>query len=136
MVWLAYDAKVYAREPMKEEAVQSQQSEWMRPEDIINRFVSCEHEKLGTRTIDGVLCEGIGTTDPAVLGANYPVKTVIGRLWVNVTTGYPVLIEFEVAAGADGSIRQTAFVDQFQWDVVFSPGEREISIPPDFRPLD
>jgi len=135
-VWLAYDAKVYVSEPMKEEAVQSQQSGWMHPEDITSRFVSHEHKKLGDQTIEGVLCQGIETTDPAVLGANYPVQTVVGRLWVSVATGYPVLIEFEVAARADGSMRQTAFVDQFQWDVAFHPGDREVSIPPGFRPLD
>ena len=136
MVWLAYDAKVYAREPMKEETVQSQQSQWMRPEDIVGRFVSCTHKKLGTKTIEGVLCEGIETTDPAAFGANYPVKTVVGRLWVAVATGYPVLIEFEVAAGAEGNIHQTVFADQFQWDVPFGPSDREISIPLGFRPLD
>lgn len=139
VLWLAYDHKVYAREPVKEEtaqSVQSEQSTWMHPEDVISRFVSHDHRKLGAKTIDGVPCEGIETTDPAVYGANYHVKSVVGRLWVGVATGYPVRIEFEAAAGADGSLRQTGFADQFQWDVDFRPGDIEISIPPDFRPLD
>jgi hypothetical protein len=136
LVWLAYDSNVYAKEPMKEEAVQSVQSGWMHPEEVTSQFVSHEHKSLGARTIDGVLCEGIETTDPAVFGANYPVKTFVGRLWASTETGFPVLIELEAAAGADGSVRQTGFVDQFQWDVEFSPSDRAISIPPDFRPLE
>jgi hypothetical protein len=139
VVWLAHDANVYAKEPMKEETVQSIQSDqsgWMHPEDVTTRIVSHEHMNVGTQTIDGVLCDGIETRDPAVFGANYPVKTFVGRLWVSVETGYPVLMEAEVAAGEDGSVRQTVFVDQFEWDVEFSPSDREISIPPGFRPLE
>jgi hypothetical protein len=139
LVWLAYDKNVYTKEPMKEDivqSVQSDQSRWMHPEDITNRFVSHKHKSLGARTIDGVPCEGIETTDPAVFGVNYLIKTFVGRLWVSTATRYPVRMETEVAAGADGSIRQTGFADQFQWDVTFSPADREISIPPGFRPLD
>jgi hypothetical protein len=135
VVWLAHEANVYAKEPMKEEAVQSVQSEWLNPEDITTRILSHEHRKVGTQTIDGVLCDGIETTDPAVYG-DYPVKTFVGRLWVSVETGYPVLIEVEATAGEDGSVRMTGFVDQFKWDVEFSPSDREISIPPGFRPLE
>ena len=106
----------------------------MHPEDIISRMLSVEHSKVGTRTIDGVLCEGLETNDPTVCGAP-PTKTFVGRLWVSVETGYPVLIEVEATAGEDGSSRMQGFVDQFEWDVEFSPGDRQISIPPGFRSL-
>jgi hypothetical protein len=119
---------------MKDETVQSVQSEWLRPEDITSRILSFEHRKVGTKTIEGVLCEGLETNDPAVCGAP-PTKTFAGRLWVSVETGYPVLIEVEATDGEDGSVRMNGFVDQFQWDVEFSPGDRDISIPPGFRPL-
>ena len=137
MTWLAHDAKVYNKEPMKEETVQSvrnDQSPWLHPEDITSRIVSFEHRKVGTQTIDGVLCEGLETNDPAVCGSP-PVKMFVGRLWVSVETGYPVLIEVETTAGEDGSVRTKGFVDQFEWDVEFSPSDRDISIPPGFRPL-
>jgi hypothetical protein len=134
VVWLAHDAKVYNKEPMKDETVQSVQSEWLHPEDITSRILSFEHRKVGTRTIDGVLCEGLETNDPAVCGAP-PTKTFVGRLWVSVETWYPVLIEVEATDGEDGSVRMNGFVDQFQWDVEFSPDDRDISIPPDFRSL-
>ena len=138
MTWLAHDKKVYNKEPMKEETVQSvqnsQKSGWLRPEDITSKILDFEHRKIGTRTIDGVLCEGLETNDPAVCGAP-PTKTFAGRLWVSVETRYPVLIEVEATDGEDGSVQMKGFVDQFQWDVEFGPGDRDISIPPDFRPL-
>ncbi|MCP4257620.1 MAG: hypothetical protein GY774_08870 [Planctomycetes bacterium] len=137
-VWLAHDAKAYDRQTMTEETVQSVQSDqksgWLRPEDITSKILSFENWKVGTKTIDGVLCEGLETNDPAVCGAP-PTKTFVGRLWVSVETGYPVLIEVEATDGEDGSIQMKGFVDQFQWDVEFSPGDRQISIPPGFRSL-
>ena len=136
--WLAYDKKVYNKESMTEETIQSvqnsQKSGWLRPEDITSKILSFEHRKIGTKTIDGVLCEGLETNDPAVCGAP-PTKTFVGRLWVSVETRYPVLIEVEATDGEDGSIQMKGFVDQFQWDVEFSSSDRDISIPPDFRPL-
>ncbi len=138
MTWLAHDANVYSKEPMKEETVQSvqrDQSPWLNPEDLISRMLSVEHREVGSRTIDGVLCEGLETNDPAICGAP-PTKTFVGRLWVSVETGYPVLIEIEATDGVDGSVRTAGFVDQFEWDVEFSPSDREISIPPGFRPLE
>jgi hypothetical protein len=137
-VWLAYDKKVYNKESMTEETIQSvqnsQKSGWLRPEDITSKILSFEHRKIGTKTIDGVLCEGLETNDPAVCGAP-PTKTFVGRLWVSVETRYPMLIEVEATDGEDGSIQMKGFVDQFQWDVEFSSSDRDISIPPDFRPL-
>lgn len=137
VVWLAHDAKVYNKEPMNEETVQSvqrDQSPWLRPEDITSKILLFEHREIGTKTIDGVLCEGLETNDPAVCGAP-PTKTFVGRLWVSVETGYPVLIEVEATDGEDGSVRMNGFIDQFEWNVEFSPSDRDISIPPGFRPL-
>jgi len=40
----------------------------MNPSLLVQTILSCEHSKLGQKTIEGVLCEGIKTTDPACLG--------------------------------------------------------------------
>ncbi len=137
-VWLAHDAEVYNKGSMTEETIQSvqkDQSPWLHPEDLISRMLSVEHREVESRIIDGVLCEGLETNDPAVCGAP-PTKTFVGRLWVSAETGYPVLIEIEATAGEDGSVRTNGYIDQFEWDVEFSPSDRQISIPPDFRPLE
>jgi hypothetical protein len=137
-VWLAHDAEVYNKEPMTEDTIQSvqkDQSPWLHPEDLISRMLSVEHREVESQIIDGVLCDGLETNDPAVCGAP-PTKTFVGRLWVSAETGYPVLIEIEATAGQDGSIRTNGYIDQFEWDVEFSPSDRDISIPPGYRPLE
>lgn len=84
------------------------------PNTWIQKFLSCPYKKLGQKTIDGVLCEGIETTDPAFYGGGNPPETPVARLWVSVETGYPVQLEGERVY--DGQ-RHTFVQDQFQWDV-------------------
>jgi hypothetical protein len=79
--------------------------------------------------IDGVLCEGIETTDASGL----PVKSFTARGWVSVETGYPVLGEIEVVD--DGGIRHTTTLDQFQWNVDLSAEDLEPEIPADYESL-
>ncbi|MHC4168804.1 MAG: hypothetical protein ACYSWQ_17790 [Planctomycetota bacterium] len=42
--------------------------DWTNPGYIVETILSCEHTRLEQRIIEGVLCEGIETTDPAFLG--------------------------------------------------------------------
>ena len=135
MRWVTHDAKMYYEKAMSEADVQSARGGgFTNPKDLVDRFLSGAYKKLESRTIDGVLCEGIETTDPAAAGANYPIKSFTGRIWVSVATGYPMLVE-EVATGEDGQRRETE-ADQFQWDVEVGARECEVPIPSDYRFLD
>lgn len=79
--------------------------------------------------IDGVLCEGIETTDASGL----PFQSFTARLWVSVESGYPVLAEIE---GIDnGGARHTTTLDQFQWNVDLSAEDVELEIPTRYDPL-
>ena len=78
--------------------------------------------------MDGVLCEGIETTDPTFGVANFPVDSLVARVWVNVETGYPVALEAEII-GDNGQTRITGILDQFQWDVELDESVFEPSIP-------
>ncbi len=132
VIWLAHDARVYYRETLSDERARSiQGGGFTDPQEVVDRFVSGKHRKLGHKTIDGTLCEGIETIDEAVLGANFPVESFVGRLWVSVETGYPVLAECEFTTG-DGR-HHTTTADQFQWDVDLSAGNIEPEIPSDYR---
>jgi len=62
----------------------------MDPNSRVLRFLSCKHKELGQKTIAGVLCEGIETTDPAFHGGEHPPESLMARVWVSVETGYPV----------------------------------------------
>ena len=110
--------------------------DWMNPRYLIETILSCEHRKLDQKTIDGVLCEGIETTDPAFLGPlPEPVDRLEAqlRLWVDVETQYPVLLESKISAEHNGEVLGSEGVmDQFQWDVELDPSLFEPNIPPDY----
>jgi len=111
--------------------------DWTNPSFLVQKILSCEHSKLGQKTIDGVLCEGIETTDPAYIGPlpgevnNLQVEF---RLWVSAETRYPVLYESKMSGEYEGEVWESESVtDQFQWDVELDPGIFEPNIPPDYE---
>jgi hypothetical protein len=89
------------------------------PNNMIQKFLSCKHTELGQKTIDGVLCEGIETTDPAFHGGAHPPESLAARVWVSVETGYPVRMEGDYVT--DNGQRRSEFIwDQFQWNAELS----------------
>ena len=113
-----------------------QHEDWMNPRYLVQKILSCEHRKLGQKTIEGVLCEGIETTDPASLGPLPGPVTRLDvemRLWVNAETEYPVLFESKISGEAEGkAMSSEGVMDQFQWDVDLDPSFLEPNIPPDY----
>ena len=132
MIWVANDAKVYNKEAMSDEEGQRARADkdrWTNPQELINCFLNLKHHALEQKTIDGVLCEGIETTDTSGL----PFKSFTGRMWVSVETGYPVLLEIE--AIDDGGNRHTSTLEQFRWNVDLSAGDVEPEIPAGYESL-
>ena len=113
-----------------------QHDDWMNPRYLVQTILSCEHRKLGQKAIDGVLCEGIETTDPAAMGPlPEPIDLLEAqlRLWVDVETEYPVLFESKISVEAEGqAMSSEGVMDQFQWDVELDPTLFEPNIPPDY----
>lgn len=101
------------------------------PTSMIQRFLSHEHRKLGTKTIEGILCEGIETTDPAFSEGNFQVDSLVARAWVSVETGYPVQFEDEEVRN-NGQIRLAVVLDHFQWDVELDKSMFKPDIPSDY----
>lgn len=99
----------------------------MDPNSMVQRFLSCTHRELGPKTIGGVLCEGIETTDPAFHGGEHPPESLMARVWVSVETGYPVQIEGDYVI--DGQNRFTFVQDQFQWNTELDASVFEPNIP-------
>ena len=130
--WVAHDASKYVKKALSEELVRRMRVDrdrWSDPQGLINCCLALEHHALDPKMIAGVLCEGIETTDASGL----PFKSFKGRLWANVETGYPVLVEIE--AIDDGDIRHTSTLDQFKWNVDLSAEDVEPEIPADYEPL-
>ena len=120
----------------KDESFLEQHEDWTNPRYLVQRILSCEHRELGQKTIEGVLCEGLETTDPAVYG---PMPGSVTRLdvqmqlWVNVETQYPVMFEWKVSAEAEGeAVESEGVMNQFQWDVELDESMFEPEIPSDY----
>ena len=104
---------------------------WGNPKSLVQRFLSHEHRELGQKTVEGVLCEGIETTDPAFLGPDPLLDSLMARIWVSVETGYPIQFEVEIIRN-NGQIRIAGVADQFQWDVELDESIFEPNIPADY----
>ena len=101
---------------------------WRDPKKMVQRFLSHEHRELGQKTIEGVLCEGIETTDAAFFGPDPLLDSLMARVWVGVETGYPVQFEVKIVRN-NGEIKITGIADQFQWDVELDENMFEPDIP-------
>ncbi len=130
LVLIDYVHKSYVRATI---AKMRQSSFLTDPNSMVQRFLSCEHRELGQKIIEGVLCEGIETTDPAFDGSgpDYPTDSVMAQIWVSVETGYPVRFEIEIVRN-NVEKRIGAVGDQFQWDVELEESIFELEIPADY----
>ena len=136
VIWLSYDARVFSKKTLMDEDVRTAEEAWTDPQVLVGLFLSREYRELDRRTIDGVLCEGIETTDASGWRSDFQIKSFVGRMWVSVETGYPILLEAELTAGNDGNLHRTSTADQFQWNVDFDESEIEPEIPSDYECID
>jgi len=127
-VFIDHGHKSYIKRTVEE---MEQNDLWGNPKSLVQRFLSHEHRELGPKTVEGVLCEGIETTDPAFDGTDFPVDSLMARIWVSVETGYPVQFEVEIVRN-NGQIRIAGVADQFQWDVELDESTFEPNIPADY----
>jgi hypothetical protein len=136
MVRIEHDNKRCFRHTISEREAQEHRDE-INPKVWAQKFQSGECRKLGQKMIDGILCEGLETTDQTVIGeSDPPVDRPILQLWVSVETGYPVLLEGNAVRAADNGVRIKVVLDQLQWDVELDPSEFEPKIPPDYELMD
>jgi len=108
-------------------------------EYLIRNALARGSRELGRRTIEGVVCDGLEATDPAVLGPlAEPADHVEGRLrlWVDAETEYPVRIEWNAVVTMDGEeSARRAVMNRFQWNVPIDPRLGEPGIRADQAPV-
>ena len=113
MVAIIHTKKMYSHKSLTREA--SRAMVQGKAKEIVKRYISADYEKLGRKIIDGVKAEGIEVTDPNVLfGASHPIKSFLGRLWVDVATNLPVLLEKDIVL-ENGWI-QNEVLGEFEWN--------------------
>jgi len=129
MVGIIHTKKMYTHQPLSEKGFRAMIQ--MEPKEVIKRYILADYEELGREIIDGVKVEAIEVTDPNVVyGTTHPVESFVGRLWVDVETDFPVLLEREVVF-KDGAT-QNVVIDEFEWDAELDAGDFEPDIPADY----
>lgn len=107
-------------------------ADYQDPAWWVQKFVTCKYTKLEPKEIDGTLCEGIETTDLALLeDPESGVNSLVARLWVSVETGYPILFDGEF----HGQQKSCTVFDQFQWDVAIDPSIFAPNIPAGYEQM-
>lgn len=103
---------------------------------IINKFMSVKHKELGQSNVNGVEVEGIEINSTEAFNEFLPsVDSFVGRLWVDVVSDLPVLIELEfVPAGTN--LQTKLVVDEIKWNTELSSSDFEPNIPEDYTLLE
>ena len=115
----------------------------MTPDGVANLIRSSDYVELGRKKIDGVEVEGLEITGTDLVVAPVELDSVVIRMWVDVKTYLPVVIEAE-AVTIDKAI--TTFTNgkpvevkllagEFTWDVELDPKIFEPNIPDDYTVL-
>ncbi len=99
------------------------------PRELAKLVMSFEHTDLGVRTINGRQCEGLEVNDPRFGRTLF--EEGIGRMWADVETDLPVLMEF-VGTSAGGAIHTRIVLDEFDWQASLTAADFEPNIPADY----
>ncbi|MGB2864831.1 MAG: hypothetical protein WBC05_16005 [Sedimentisphaerales bacterium] len=102
------------------------------PKIMVEAFLQGDYKELGRSEINGVTVEGVEShsVSPSagfpggdeLMGAvegEFPGE-VVGRLWVDVATGWPVEVTLDIT-GEDGKEQMTVVVSGFQWEAQVDP---------------
>jgi outer membrane lipoprotein-sorting protein len=130
LIGIVHPMKTYSRKSLPETEIAGYQQ--VGPKYIVKLFTSVEYKELGCKIINGVEAEGIEVRDPSVGRMNFPVTSFVGRLWVDVETSYPVLLESEIVGDHNGPIEIKTVTDNFQWDIELDASVFEPNIPADY----
>lgn len=111
------------------EAIRQQNGD---PKAMVEAFLAGDYRELGQREIDGVKVKGVesSTILPSAgfpggggfigyAGEDEMQGTVVGQLWVDVATGWPVEVTLDIADEATES-EVTMVIHDFQWDAQVS----------------
>lgn len=138
MVVVMPDQKKYMRIEFGDDLVKNMQEQQEKndPRNMFKQVMDCDHIELGRKVIDGIEVEGLETTDPKYGGGMF--EEIVARIWVEVETGWPVLMEMDVVMESpvgEGFIEMHTVMDGFQWDVQVDPDEFVPEIPEDYTSL-
>ena len=128
MIVIMPAGKKYQRMQLKKEDL-DELNRKADPREFVQRFMLSSHKKLGRKTINGILTEGIEATDTTLVDGD-PLRALSGKLWVDIETNLPVFLEAEVLF--ENGPQQTIIVDELQWNIELDDSEFVPNIPDDY----
>ncbi len=120
--------KKYVKTTLTEQQL-TEMREKQDPRELVKLLTCFEQKPLGRKTIDGRECEGVEVDDPKF--GRMIFEAGKGRIWADVRTELPVLIELE-GTSAGGAIRIHLVLDQFDWAAALTAEDFEPNIPDDY----
>jgi hypothetical protein len=116
------------------------------PRVIVDEFLNGPYTELGRSEINGIVVEGVESHDVQLIPAFFtgPIgrlsapsdmrdDVVVGRLWVDVATDWPVEMTLDITSA--GGPEAHVVVTDFQWEAQVAPDTFVPAIPADYRPL-
>jgi len=107
------------------EAIRQQNGD---PKTMVEAFLQGSHTSLGRREIDGITVEGLESRDlsPSAgfpggggfigyAGEDEMPGTAVGRLWVDVATGWPVEVTLDIT-DEENDATTSLVIRDFEWD--------------------
>lgn len=114
------------------------------PKAMVEAFLSGSYKELGRREVDGAAVKGVesSTISPSAgfpggggfigyAGEDEMPGEVVGRLWVDAATGWPVEVTLEITDEASDS-DVTIVIRDFQWDAQVAPDVFAAVVPDDY----
>ncbi len=129
MITLIPDQKKYMRVLFTDEMFEKMRQENRDPTKIVDGFLTGEYTELGRREINGITVEGVESCDSDL--AQGMLGNAVGRLWVDVETGWPVRITIDILH--DNGMQMEMVIEDFEWDVEVDASEFAAEIPEDYE---
>ena len=130
MIIIMHEQKRYTRMEVDDTYVERIKNQNYDPGKMVEQFLASEYKSLGISTIDGIKVEGFQTNDPKYAGGMFGKADM--KLWVDVKTQLPVLMEMDVQMQEPMNITISGVINNFQWNVPVEASEFEPVIPDDY----
>ncbi|MBN1818450.1 MAG: zf-HC2 domain-containing protein [Sedimentisphaerales bacterium] len=119
--------KKYVKITLTDDLFDQMKKENGDPRAIVDTFLEKGYTSLGRREINGITVEGF-ESDQAPVTKVLSAGSGIGRVWVDVKTHMPVLVEMETTA-EDGSQSVLMTIDNFQFNTPLAADLFAVTIP-------
>lgn len=99
--------------------------------EFVRGFKELDFKEIGLRDIEGRTASGIETEAREIWGGVFDEGRL--RLWVDIQTQWPVLVEFEGKAEGGASVKSV--YDRMQWNAALTADDFAYEIPADYISL-